>query len=145
MLQLLTNFQEVANVDDIINFRYFCNPFFIKCDYKEVCMSSKNRVTKHDLVEAVYENTRCEKKVIQTVIESFLEQLKTSLENKSDIELRGFGTFELRLRKGKKEARNPKTGEKVIVPPHYIAAFRAGQSLRNSLRDLPVTDDSSNS
>lgn len=96
------------------------------------------KVTKVDLVESVYENTSYDKKVIQTVIDTFLEEIKNSLKESSTIELRGFGTFELRLRKGKESARNPKTGDKVSVAPHYVAAFRSGQELKNSLWNLPV-------
>ena len=96
------------------------------------------KVTKIDLVESVYENTSYDKKVIQTVIDTFLEEIKNSLKESSTIELRGFGTFELRLRKGKESARNPKTGDKVSVAPHYVAAFRSGQELKNSLWNLPV-------
>ena len=96
------------------------------------------KVTKVDLVESVYENTSYDKKVIQTVIDTFLEEIKNSLKESSTIELRGFGTFELRLRKGKDSARNPKTGDKVSVAPHYVAAFRSGQELKNSLWNLPV-------
>jgi integration host factor subunit beta len=96
------------------------------------------KVTKFDLVEAVYENTSYDKKVVQTVIDNFLEEVKNSLKDSSTIELRGFGTFELRLRKGKESARNPKTGDKVSVAPHYVAAFRSGQELKNSLWNLPV-------
>ena len=96
------------------------------------------KVTKVDLVESVYENTSYDKKVIQTVIDTFLEEIKNSLKDSSTIELRGFGTFELRLRKGKESARNPKTGDKVSVAPHYVAAFRSGQELKNSLWNLPV-------
>ncbi len=98
------------------------------------------KVTKFELVESVYENTSYDKKVIQTVIDSFLEQVKNSLKESSTIELRGFGTFELRLRKGKKSARNPKTGDKVTVAPHYVAAFRSGQELKKSLWNLPVEE-----
>ena len=54
------------------------------------------------------------------------------------IELRGFGTFEPRLRKGRSKARNPKTGALLTVAPHYVAAFRSGQELKKSLWDLPV-------
>lgn len=99
------------------------------------------KVTKYDLVEAVYENTSYDKKVVQTVIDSFLEEIKNSLKDSSTIELRGFGTFELRLRKGKESARNPKTGDKVSVAPHYVAAFRSGQELKNSLWNLPVENN----
>ena len=100
-----------------------------------------NKVTKFALVEAVYENTSYDKKVVQTVIDSFLEEVKNSLKDSSTIELRGFGTFELRLRKGKESARNPKTGDKVSVAPHYVAAFRSGQELKNSLWNLPVENN----
>jgi integration host factor subunit beta len=98
------------------------------------------KVTKFDLVDAVYESTSYDKKIIQTVIDSFLEQVKFSLKDSSTIELRGFGTFELRLRKGKLSARNPKTGDKVSVAPHYVAAFRSGQEMKNALWNLPVEE-----
>lgn len=100
-------------------------------------MTSK-KITKYDLVEAVYQNTKCEKRIVQDVVESLLEQLKLSLKDGNTIELRGFGTFEPRLRKGRSKARNPKTGEQLSVAPHYVAAFRSGQELKKSLWDLPV-------
>lgn len=96
------------------------------------------KVTKFDLVESVYNDVDCEKKVVQAVLESLLEQIKNSLKSGSTIELRGFGTFELRLRKGRAKARNPKTGEILSVQPHYVAAFRSGQDLKNALWHLPT-------
>lgn len=96
------------------------------------------KVTKFDLVESVYNDVDCEKKVVQAVLESLLEQIKNSLKSGSTIELRGFGTFELRLRKGRAKARNPKTGEILSVQPHYVAAFRSGQDLKNALWQLPT-------
>lgn len=95
------------------------------------------KVTKYDLVESVYLQTKCDKKVVQSIVESLFEQIKESLKQSATIELRGFGTFELRLRKGKTSARNPKTGEHVSVEPHYVAAFRSGQELKNALWSLP--------
>lgn len=100
-------------------------------------MASK-KVTKFDLVESVYNDVNCEKKVVQSVIESLLVQIKENLKDGSTIELRGFGTFEPRLRKGREKARNPKTGEQLSVEPHYVAAFRSGQDLKNALWKLPV-------
>ena len=101
---------------------------------------SSRKVTKYDLVEAVYQNTKCEKRVVQDVIENLLVQLKDSLKDGNTIELRGFGTFEPRLRRGRAKARNPKTGEQLSVASHYVAAFRAGQELKKSLWSLPVCD-----
>lgn len=105
-------------------------------------MSSK-KITKYDLVEAVYQNTKCEKRLVQDVVENLLEQLKLSLKDGNTIELRGFGTFEPRLRKGRAKARNPKTGEQLSVAPHFVAAFRSGQELKKALWDLPVENTGS--
>ncbi len=101
---------------------------------------ASEKITKHDLVESVYQKTSCEKYLVQDIIEGFLDEVKKSLENGSSIELRGFGTFETRLRKGRAAARNPKTGEKLSVAPHYVAAFRAGQDLKKSLWNLKIED-----
>ncbi len=103
-------------------------------------MSSK-KVTKNDLVDSVYEETKCEKKIVQTVLESLLENIKDSLKQGSTIELRGFGTLEPRLRKGRVRARNPKTGEILSVAPHYVVAFRSGQELKNALWKLPISPE----
>ena len=100
-------------------------------------MSSK-KVTKSDLIEAVYQNSGYEKKCIQDVLEQILGQLKESLKDGNVIELRGFGTFEPRLRKGRSKARNPKTGEQLAVAPHYVVAFRSGQELKKALWELPI-------
>ena len=97
---------------------------------------SETKITKGDLVDAVYKSTDVEKQVIQEVIDNFLIQTREALEKGSTIELRGFGTFETRLRKGRAVARNPKTGEKLSVEPHYVAAFRAGQILKEKLWNL---------
>ncbi|UKI52699.1 MAG: integration host factor subunit beta [Treponema sp.] len=99
---------------------------------------SSDKVTKYNLVEAIYQKTNCEKYVVQDIVEKFLDEVKKSLEKGSTIELRGFGTFEPRLRKGRSSARNPKTGEKLSVAPHYVAVFRSGQDLKKSLWNLEI-------
>jgi integration host factor subunit beta len=48
------------------------------------------------------------------------------------VELRGVGTFEVRTRKGRSKARNPKTGEIVSVEDHGVAAFRPGRELKTT-------------
>lgn len=101
------------------------------------------KLTKIDLIESVYLNTKIEKQDVQVVFESLLEQLKSSLESGKKIELRGFGTFEKRLRKGRSKARNPKTGEVVSVEPHYVAVFKPGKELKQSMWSLPVQSDKS--
>ncbi len=100
-------------------------------------MDSK-KVTKNDLIDSVYLSTKHEKKVVQSILESLLENIKGSLKEGATIELRGFGTLEPRLRKGRSRARNPKTGEELSVAPHYVVAFRSGQELKSALWNLPI-------
>ena len=93
------------------------------------------KVTKNDLVDSIYQNheLKIEKQNIQKVVDALLLEIKNSLSQGSTIELRGFGTFEPRLRKAKSAARNPKTGESVKVDAHYVAAFREGFELKEKL------------
>ena len=103
----------------------------------------KNKITKNDLIDNIYfkSNKKIERQVIQSVVDDFIISLKGALEEGATIELRGFGTFEPRLRKGRSLAHNPKTGEKLSVEPHYVAAFRAGKELKANLWDLKNNGD----
>jgi integration host factor subunit beta len=115
---------------------------FLKFLLDGVWYMAGNKITKYDLVEAIYQNTAYEKKLVQDVVENLLLELKEAMKNGDTIELRGFGTFEPRLRKGRQKARNPKTGEQLSVAPHYVAAFRSGQDLKKALWNLPVPSGS---
>lgn len=53
------------------------------------------------------------------------------------IEIRGFGSFELNYRPPR-VARNPKSGERVLVPEKYMPHFKAGKELRDRVDDPAV-------
>jgi integration host factor subunit beta len=104
------------------------------------------KITKADLVDAIYNKISTERREIRYVVDVFLEELKAALVSDNSIELRGFGTFEVRIRKGREKARNPKTGELLSVHSHGIASFRAGRELRRGVwnikrEDQAVIDD----
>ena len=48
------------------------------------------------------------------------------------VEIRGFGSFGLNSRPAR-IGRNPKTGEKVQVPPKYVPHFKAGKDMRDRI------------
>ena len=93
------------------------------------------------LINEIYNKTEVSKKDVVIVVDAFLSELKESLANESNIELRGFGTFELSYRKESDSARNPKTGEKVKVESHYVAKFRPGKELKESLMKIKHKDE----
>ena len=96
------------------------------------------KITKAELIQEIQSNTNLPKKTVVAVVDSMLSEIKNALCNGSCVELRTFGTFELCLRKGRKDVINPKTGEKNSSPPHYVAAFKAGQELKNKIWSLKV-------
>ena len=65
-----------------------------------------------------------------------IEALAAALAAGEAIELRGFGSFEVRERKAYM-AHNPKTGEAVIVPPRRRVVFRPGRKLKAAFRGKP--------
>ena len=99
------------------------------------------KVTKTEMVDNIYGASKWERQAVQGIVDLFLEELKKQMMEGAVVELRGFGTFEPKLRNGRKDARNPKTGETHDVAPHYISHFRAGQDLKEALKNLPVKTD----
>jgi len=76
------------------------------------------------------------KNEIHIFIDGLFSEIKSALLSGNIIELRGFGTFESKRRKGKSHARNPKTGEQVIVEDHSVVIFRAGSVLKTLAKSV---------
>ena len=95
------------------------------------------KLTKVEIIEEIYPEVNTSKKNIHRILDLFFDAVKTGLVNDCVIELRGFGTFEVKTRKGRR-ARNPKTGDSVDVRDHGVATFRPGRELKQrawSIRD----------
>ena len=94
------------------------------------------KYTKADIVDAVYNKTGINRKEVRDLMDSITEEIMDALRKGYTIELRGFGTFEVRIRKGRKKARNPKTGELLSVNSHGTVAFRAGRDLKKDVWNI---------
>ena len=100
---------------------------------------AQKKLSKNDLIDIVYQNTNCEKKVVQQVVDSFISELKNTILNRSAVEIRGLGIFEARLKKAS-TARNPRTGAAIEIPAHYTAGFRLGSEFKNALKEIKVSE-----
>jgi integration host factor subunit beta len=100
---------------------------------------SVNKFTKADIVDAVYDKTGMNRKDVGKVIDLFIHEVKAALMKRYVIELRGFGTFEIKMRKARPRARNPKTGEIISIRPHGNVAFRPGRELKQEA--WTITDE----
>jgi len=86
-------------------------------------------MTKADLVESVSGKTGLTKTDVAVVVDHFLDTIKSALEGGSNIEIRGFGTFKVKVRKARK-ARNPRTGQEVPVPDRKVPVFKPSNEFK---------------
>ena len=80
-------------------------------------------MTKAELIDQVVGKTGLARTHAYFSVESFIDAVKSSLEDGHNIEIRGFGTFKVKPRKARK-ARNPRTGEAVPVPERKVPVFK---------------------
>jgi integration host factor subunit beta len=87
-------------------------------------------MTKAELVEEVSKVSDLSKKHSEVIVETVFKSIIDALHRGEKIELRGFGSFRLRQRESRK-GRNPKTGDKVDVPPKRVPYFKPGKELKD--------------
>ncbi len=86
-------------------------------------------LTKADMAEMLYQELGLNKREAKELVEMFFEQIRSSLENGSQVKLSGFGNFDLRD-KNQRPGRNPKTGEEIPISARRVVTFRPGQKLK---------------
>ena len=86
-------------------------------------------MTKAELVEEVSRVSELTKKHSEVIVDTVFKSIVTALHRGEKIELRGFGSFRLRQREPRK-GRNPKTGDRVDVPPKKVPYFKPGKDLK---------------
>ena len=93
-------------------------------------------MTKAVLVEEVAQVTDLTKKHAEVIVETVFRSIVDALHRGEKIELRGFGSFRLRQREPRR-GRNPKTGDRVDVPPKKVPYFKPGKELKELINRDP--------
>ncbi len=93
-------------------------------------MTKHPTLTKADLIEEVLRISELPRKESETIVETIFESIIDALQKGDKIEIRGFGSFRTRQRRGR-IGRNPKTGAKVDVPPKKIPFFKPSKELKD--------------
>jgi len=97
-------------------------------------------VTKKELIDRIAEQVGCKRVVAKKTIQLFLDQIIEELGRGNRIEFRDFGVFETRLRAAR-TAQNPKTMEKVPVPPRRTVKFKVGRLMKARMDQIGVIID----
>jgi integration host factor subunit beta len=87
-------------------------------------------MTKSELIEILSaRHSQLAPKDAELAVKTMLDAMAHTLAEGDRIEIRGFGSFGLNDRPPRM-GRNPKTGEKVLVPRKRVPHFKAGKELR---------------
>jgi len=87
-------------------------------------------MNKVELINLIADNTGVTKKVTNVVVSEVFDEIMEQVAAGESVQTLGFGTFEPRTRNARK-AKNPSTGEEILVPSRKVPAFKAGKKFKN--------------
>ncbi|MFO8054753.1 MAG: HU family DNA-binding protein [Bacteroidales bacterium] len=91
-------------------------------------------MTKAELIAEIASKTGIEKVTVQATVEAFMEAVKKSLTNNENVYLRGFGSFIVKHR-AEKTGRNISKNKTIIIPAHYIPAFKPSKTFVKEVKE----------
>jgi DNA-binding protein HU-beta len=99
------------------------NLIYIFASRKKHIENIIHKMTKAEIVSKISDKLGIEKGDVQATVESFMEEVKTSLESGDNVYLRGFGSFIIKTR-AEKTGRNISKNTTIKIPAHNIPAFK---------------------
>ncbi len=90
-------------------------------------------MTKKDIVMKVSNDTNLTQIDVKKIVQRTLDVVLESLERGETVELRNFGVFKVKNRRGR-IGRNPRTGQEVSVPEKKVVVFKPGLVLKQKVK-----------
>ncbi len=90
-------------------------------------------MTKDEMIAIMAESSGITRKQATQALESFMDNVTTSLKMGTKVSFSGFGTFAISNRKAR-TGRNPQTGAAISIPASKVPVFRAGKNLKEAVR-----------
>lgn len=92
-------------------------------------------MTKSELIEQLsINNEQLNKRESELIVNTIFDSIGGELVQGGRVEIRGFGSFTIRSR-GAREARNPKSGDVVMIPEKKTPFFKTGKDLRERVNN----------
>ena len=89
-------------------------------------------MNKNDLVAVVADRAGLSKTDSAKTVDAVFDCITDVLKDGDDVRLVGFGTFSVSQRSAS-EGRNPRTGEKIMIPASKQPKFKAGKVLKDAV------------
>jgi integration host factor subunit beta len=90
-------------------------------------------VTKKEMVDRIAVRTKQKRVVVKQIVQSFLDEIINEVGQGNRLEFRDFGVFETKMRAAR-IAQNPKTLQRVHVPPKRAVKFKVGRLMKLELQ-----------
>ena len=90
-------------------------------------------MNKTELISKVADKSGLSKKDAEKAVNAFIETVTESLKSGNDVQLIGFGSFQVKHRAAR-DGRNPKTGETLKIAAANVPSFKAGQRLKEAVK-----------
>ena len=94
--------------------------------------------TKKELIDRIAEETQLKRADVKRAVQAFLDHVIAELGKGNRLEFRDFGVFETKARSAR-VAQNPKTLERVSVPPKRTVKFKIGRLMKERLEGKVVS------
>ncbi|MCC8419011.1 MAG: HU family DNA-binding protein [Rickettsia endosymbiont of Glossina mortisans submortisans] len=88
-------------------------------------------MNKTEFVNFIAESNKIPKTEAEKALNLVLESIRKAIKGHHNINITGFGSFEIHHRKAR-EGRNPKTGAKMKIDAYNQPTFRAGSKLKEA-------------
>jgi integration host factor subunit beta len=102
-------------------------------------------MTKQDMARAISDHTGVSRAQALAIVQGVFDGIMDALVTAGRMELRNFGVFEAKTRRSRK-ARNPHTGERLVLPARLVVTCKPGRALKEWFRqskNVPSEDDKS--
>lgn len=90
-------------------------------------------MTKKDIVMKISNETNLTQIDVKKIVQRTLDSILEALERGETVELRNFGVFKVKNRRGR-IGRNPRTGQEVQVPEKRVVVFKPGMVLKTKVK-----------
>ncbi len=91
-------------------------------------------MTKKDIIMKISEETNLKQVEVKEVVQRTFDLIVDSLGRGEKVELRNFGIFKIKTRKGRL-GRNPRTGTGVSIPDKKVVSFKAGMKMKTDVEE----------
>ena len=92
-------------------------------------------MTKKEIVALISKKESISKVEANCMYEAVVNAIVEAIVNGEEVAIPGFGKFEIKQRNERK-ARNPQTGEEVVIKAHKAVGFKPAKALKNTVAEL---------